>query len=65
MSDKLFKFKILCSLLSGAFYTWKTDVWRRDLDSNWCCSGSQWDECGCGGASVRDIWSHQTMKPPT
>lgn len=51
MTDKL---RILWVMLSCAFRDWRADVWARDLDAAYCCTGR---DCGCGGASVREVWN--------
>jgi hypothetical protein len=53
MSDALAKLSILRDMLRSAFTEWKSEVWSRDLDSRWCCSGR---ECGCYGVTVRQVW---------
>lgn len=47
------KLKLLPSFLTGAFNTWHTEVWKRDLDALYCCNGR---ECGCGGCTVGEIF---------
>lgn len=45
MKDFIFKLRVLhmmiyCSI-EGAIAEWKSDVWRKDLDSSYCCSGDK------------------------
>jgi hypothetical protein len=47
------KVSILIGFLRGSFNEWRTEVWRRDLDEQYCCSGR---ECGCGGATVEEVF---------
>ena len=54
MKDTLFKFKILYWLLLEHYEHWRKEIWNRDLDEVWCCSGR---ECACGGETVRTIWT--------
>lgn len=61
MGDLIFKFRVLRYLLAGAFVEWRESVWRRDLDSSYCCDGR---ECGCAATSVRDLWSWHVRKDP-
>lgn len=57
MKDVWFKFRILFALIQSDIETWKKEVWPRELDSPYCCSGTAYDECGCGGSTVRDMWT--------
>lgn len=50
------KFKLLVGLLTGTFNQWRTEVWKRDLDESYCCSGR---ECGCGGDSVGQVFGER------
>lgn len=61
MGDLIFKLRVLRYLLDGAFVEWRDSVWRRDLDSTYCCDGR---ECGCAATSVRDLWSWHVEKEP-
>jgi hypothetical protein len=58
MGDILFKLRVLYMMLyhgiEGAITEWKSDVWRKDLDSSYCCSGH---ECGCMATTVRELYS--------
>jgi len=53
MRDFILKVRILYISLIGAYEEWKSAIWERDLDENFCCDGR---ECGCGGDSVREAW---------
>jgi hypothetical protein len=61
MKDTIFKLKLLTTYISDAFTAWKTDVWKRELDSYYCCPGQMMDECGCMGTTVREIYSTRTV----
>lgn len=52
------KVKILFWLICDCLDEWKTEVWAKDLDDQICCDGQ---ECGCGGATIGDIYSN--VKP--
>ena len=54
MTDRIWKLRLLCSLLRETFEGWHRDVWKRDLDERYCCDGR---ECGCYGATIRELWS--------
>lgn len=56
MRDLLTKLGILKGLLLSAFEEWRKEIWAHDLDTPYCCPGTMWDECGCGGATYRDIY---------
>lgn len=58
MRDLLCKLGVLLAMLRGIYDTWETEVWVRDLDENYCCSGR---ECGCGGISVREVFETQVI----
>lgn len=60
MGNLLFKLRILGYLLRCGFEEWRQDVWRRDLDSSYCCDGR---ECGCAGSTVRELWSWRDKRP--
>jgi len=62
MMDTFFKIKIFYYLMSDTFRTWKKEIWSRDLDSYYCCPGGFYDECGCGGVTVRDLWTSVSRK---
>lgn len=53
MKQAIEKLWILCQWIIGDFGNWKTEVWDRDLDGLYCCSGY---ECGCMGCTVRDMY---------
>jgi hypothetical protein len=51
------KMKILYWMLRSACEGWYDEVWKRDLEELYCCSGdSVTSPCGCGGATVEDIY---------
>ncbi|ORE90695.1 hypothetical protein ATO13_22286 [Stappia sp. 22II-S9-Z10] len=58
MRDMITKLAILRGFLASAFDEWRDQVWRRDLDEYYCCSGglTSWDICGCGGVTVRETF---------
>lgn len=55
MGDRIEKLRILTAMLRQTFVDWREHVWSRDLDARYCCDGY---ECGCGGVTTRDVWSH-------
>lgn len=57
MEETTQKIKILFNLIGDTFCHWRKDVWAKDLDAPYCCSG---DDCGCGAATVREIYTHKT-----
>lgn len=59
MSDLIFKLRVLRYLLVGAYEEWRDSVWKRGLDSRFCCDGR---ECGCGASTVREMWGWH-LKP--
>lgn len=63
MRDILFKLRVLymmlCHGIEGAIAEWKSDVWRKELDSRYCCDGR---ECGCGATTVRELYSWHLRK---
>ena len=55
------KIKILKMLLLDAFDTWKKEVWEKDLDGPYCCSGTSIvSPCGCGGMTVGESFGETT-----
>lgn len=54
MNDLAFKLRILSHLLGAAYDEWRDTIWRKDLDSQYCCDGR---ECCCGGETLREMWS--------
>ena len=54
MSDLIFKLRVLRYIVGNAYEEWRDSVWRRDLDSTYCCDGR---ECCCGAETVREMWS--------
>jgi len=55
MTDIFTKLRILwVHFFLSAFEQWRAEVWRRDLDQNYCCNGH---ECGCQGISIRDMYT--------
>lgn len=54
--EALFKLRVLANLVGDAVRMWREDVWPHDPDTPYCCSGNPL-ECGCGGATRRDIYS--------
>lgn len=61
MKDKLLKLRILRDALVSEFNSWLGSVWRKDLDSHYCCDGR---ECCCNGDTLRDIYSPRTTESP-
>lgn len=59
MSNALFKIRVLLMMFRHVYEEWRKDVWQRDLDSSYCCSGY---ECGCQATSVRDLYSWHMEK---
>jgi hypothetical protein len=47
-------------LLHGAYEEWLKEIWQRDLDSPYCCSGQ---ECGCMASTVRELYGWHLTKP--
>ena len=60
MSDAFLKIRLLWFYLRQAYEDWKSQVWRADLDQNFCCDGR---ECGCRGVSVRQAYLHEKGQP--
>ena len=62
MRDTIFKLKILHQILVGAYDEWRKEIWEKDLDENYCCSGIEGGVavCGCGGMTVREIYERTT-----
>jgi hypothetical protein len=60
MSDLIFKLRVLKMLLHGAYEEWLKEIWQRDLDSPYCCSGQ---ECGCMASTVRELYGWHLTKP--
>jgi len=60
MSDLLFKLRVLRFFLRGSFDDWIANVWRKELDAQYCCGGR---ECCCGGETIRQLWSWH-IDPP-
>jgi hypothetical protein len=58
MKDLIFKMKILLMMFQSTFKEWKIEVYQKDLDSPYCCSGY---ECGCCGMTVRDLYSPENQ----
>ena len=56
MKDLLTKLRILKDMLGSTFEEWREQIWDHDLDSHYCCPGRMQDECGCMGATYRDIY---------
>jgi hypothetical protein len=54
--DFFTKLGILAQMVSGVTATWRKEVWRRDLDTPYCCNGYM---CGCHASTVRDMWTHK------
>lgn len=52
-ADVIFKLRVLRYLLVSAYEEWRDSVWKRELDSRFCCDGY---ECGCGASTVREMW---------
>lgn len=59
MVDLIFKLRVLRYLLRNAYEEWRDTVWRKDLDSQYCCDGR---ECCCGGETIQEMWSWQVAK---
>ena len=53
MKDIMTKLRILKHDLAGAYTHWKDQIWSKDLDELYCCSGI---ECGCDGISMREAY---------
>ena len=64
MDDFIFKLKILHSILMRGYDEWLKEIWRKDLDENYCCSGIEGGVavCGCGGMTVREIYEPTTTQ---
>lgn len=60
MSDIVFKLRILLYDLQDSIriclWSWRREVWERDLDAYYCCDGR---ECGCNGSSIREIYTYR------
>lgn len=57
MKDFFTKLRILRDMLRASFDEWREHIWANDLDSYYCCRGDPMlDECGCQGATYRDIY---------
>jgi len=54
MGEVIFKLHVLRVMVGDVYEEWRDSVWRRDLDSAYCCDGR---ECGCGAETVREMWS--------
>lgn len=59
MSDFIFKIRLLPHFIAMGIDEWKREIWRRDLDSAYCCDGR---ECGCYAMTTRDVWTCNTRK---
>lgn len=57
MRDLYLKLRILFGFFRAAFREWRTDVWPRELNEQYCCDGR---ECGCFGATVYEIYGPHT-----
>jgi len=55
MADFIFKMRMLRMFIRQSIDDWREQVWKRDLDSVYCCDGR---ECCCGGSSVREVFTH-------
>ena len=56
MLDALWKLRVLLRYFAPhAWRDWRDEVWRKELDAYACCAGF---ECGCGGATTRELWRH-------
>lgn len=53
MSDIIFKLRLLLMLLHNAFDEWREQIWKRELDAPYCCSGH---ECGCMATTTRELY---------
>jgi len=63
MGDLAFKLRVLRFMVCNAYEEWRDSVWRRNLDSPYCCDGR---ECGCYAETVREMWSwHLPRKEAT
>ncbi len=64
MADFIFKMRVLWLELSHAFQGWRDSVWQHDLDEPYCCDGGthHWGYCGCGGQSIRDVYTPAATK---
>jgi len=55
--DAFLKIKWLFTVfILPAFDDWKSNLWRKDLDSRYCCDGH---ECGCYGTTYREMYSRK------
>lgn len=61
MGDLIFKLRILRFMIGGAYDEWRDSVWRRDLDSTYCCDGR---ECCCAAETVREMWTWHVIPTP-
>lgn len=61
MKDLLTKLRILRQMLGATYEEWREYIWAHDLDSHYCCPGGPMDECGCGGATYRDIYDQRPV----
>jgi hypothetical protein len=64
MKDLLTKLRILRQMLGSAFEEWREYIWANDLDAHYCCDGNPM-ECGCGGATWRDIYASKPRPTPS
>ena len=61
MTDLQFKLRVLSVMLANAYEEWRDSIWKRDLDSAYCCDGR---ECCCGAETVREMWSWHLDREP-
>lgn len=62
--DWIEKLRILRLMLSIVVDEWRSEIWAKDLDSPYCCSGaSVVSPCGCGGQTVRDLYNPPEPRP--
>lgn len=62
MGDLFFKLRVLRWMVGNAYEEWRDSVWRRDLDSSYCCDGR---ECGCAATTVRELWGYYVSPTPS
>ncbi len=59
MRDTLLKFRLLWIGLRSAYEEWKSEVWKKDLDGQYCCDGR---ECGCYAMTRREMYTDHLYK---
>jgi hypothetical protein len=58
ITNFFFKLRVLFLCIrdgqQSGFIFWKENIYPKDPDQRYCCNGH---ECGCEGATIRDLWT--------